>query len=445
MRENHFRAWSGFMVLVASIAVFMFASGRFQPVTQIDTLDYANFPITSVESALNNKRTYVYPCFLKATTTEAIPYMVVPYVQFALAAVAAVVFLATLLRGGWSAGMALAASMPLMTNSIVLDYSAMITPDSLAQSLAILAVSFWLRQIWLPDRVGSLLMLGLLVFLCYQTKPFYLFMMGFVPVGGVIARWWLYGASSGLVRLGCKLLFCSTIPFLAWCSLRWFLVGHFGLVSFGGYNVVGIAGQMLRREEVEKLSAEIQPLATAILNSRDQRVDWSTRMTYSVYEIQYNPMVWQIAVPAAEKIYDADSRRVNLALAQLSREVIALRPVRYGIWLGHAAKRALTQTVHLSLVNPVSVCSVCLIVLFFGASWLKSRRNLQQPQVFRYVVEYQTIVWLGIGFAICATTLVILVETPLARYCAPAAVFLPSVLSMGVFQSYRSFRSVTTP
>ena len=445
MRENHFRAWSGFMVLVASIAVFMFASGRFQPVTQIDTMDYANFPLTSVELALNNKRTYVYPCFLKATTTEAIPYMVVPYVQFALAAVAAAVFLATLLRGGWSAGMALAASMPLMTNSIVLDYSAMITPDSLAQSLAILAVSFWLRLIWLPDRVGSLLMLGLLVFLCYQTKPFYLFLMGFVPVGGVIARWWLYGASSGLVRLGCKLLFCSTVPFLAWCSLRWFLVGHFGLVSFGGYNVVGIAGQMLRREEVEKISEDLQPLATAILNSRDQRVDWSTRMTYSVYETQYNPMVWQIAVPAAEKIYDGDSRRVNLALAQLSREVIALRPVRYGIWLGHAAKRALTQTVHLSLVNPVSVCSVCWIVLFFGASWLKSRRNLQQPQVFRYAVEYQTIVWLGIGFAICATTLVILVETPLARYCAPAAVFLPSILSMGAFQSYRSFRSLSEP
>jgi hypothetical protein len=443
MRENRFRAWSGFMVLVASIAVFMFATGRFQPVTQIDTLDYANFPIASIDSALNNKRTYLYPCFLKATTTEAIPYMVVPYLQYTMAAVAAAVFLGTLLRSGWSAGMALAASMPLMTNSIVLDYCAMITPDSIAQSLAILTVSFWLRQIWLPDRFGSLLMLGLLVFLCYQTKPFYLFLIGFVPVGGVVARWWLFGARSGVARLGWKLLFCSTLPFLAWCSLRWFLVGHFGLVSFGGYNVVGIAGQMLRREDVEKLSEELRPLATTILNSRDQRVDWSSRMTYSVYETQYNPMVWQIAVPAAEKMYDGDSRRMNLSLARLSREVIGLRPVRYGIWLGHAAKRALTQSVHLSLVNPISVCSVFLMTLFFGASWLKSRRNLQQPQTLRYPVEYQTIVWLGIGFAICAMTLVILVETPLARYCAPAAVFLPSILSMGAFQSYRSFRSLS--
>jgi len=441
MKENHFRAWTGFFLLIAVIAAYLFVSGRFRPITQIDTLDYANFPSSSLVAALNNQRTFLYPSVLLASETETIPYLIVPYLQFAMAAFSAAMFLATLLRCGWSAGMALAASMPLMTNTIVLEFIAVVTPDSMAQSLAIMAVSCRLSHVWCPQRFGSLLALSLLVFLCYQTKPSYLFLIGFVPVGGVIARWWLFGSKPGLVKLSVNLFLSTSLPFLAWCCFRWAMVGHFGLVSFGGYNVVGITGQMLRREEVESLSEDLRPLATAILDSRDQRVDWSSRMTYSVYESQYNPMVWQIAVPAASKLYEGDSRRMNFELARLSREVIGLRPIRYSIWLMHASKRAITQSVEMSLMNPISVCSIFLVTLCFGAGWLTSQRNQIPLKVKRYGIEFQTMVWLGIGYAVCSMSLVILVETPLSRYCAPASVFLPSILSMYAFQMLSGLRS----
>lgn len=438
MKENPFRAWTIYFLLILLIATYLFLTDQFRPVTQLDTAGYADFPFGSGTEALNYHRTVVYPSVLYATQTQIVPYFVVPSFQFAVASMAVAFFFGTLLRCGWPSGLALAASIPLMTGSMVLEYGSMILPDSLAQSLAILTIACWMRQVWFPQSWLWLLVLGLLTFLCYQTKPSYLFLVGFVPVAGAIARWWLFGSQSGYGRLGIKLAFCSTLPFLGWCCFRWALVGHFGLVSFGGYNVVGITGQMLRREEVARLSETLQPLATAILDNRDQRIDWSSRMTYSVYESQYNPMVWEIAVPAASRIYNNDPRRINLELARLSREVIGLRPVRYGIWLMLASKRAVTESIRLSLTNPATVVSLFLITCGFAANWFISKRN-QQPSVGnRFAIQYQTMVWLGIGYAVCAMALVVLVETPLPRYCAPASVFMPSWLSMCAFQMWNT-------
>jgi hypothetical protein len=442
MKDSQFRAWSLLLITIVVVAAILGLLGRLQPVTQLDTDGYQNFPIGNLVDALNHQRTFFYPVVLKGVESQGTPFAIIPYLQFGSAAFAAGIFMSALIRCGWSSGLAFAASLPLLTNLLVMDYTMMVTPDLLAQSLAIIAIAFWLRIVWLGYGGWRWVPLSMLVFLAYQTKPAYLFLVAFVPVGGAIARWWLFGNQSRWLTLGIKLGLSSFVPFLGWCSFRWLMVSHFGLVAFGGYNVIGITGQLLRPDDLSRLSQEARPLANGILELRDMRVDWSTRTSYSVYESQYNPMVWEISVPAAAKLFDGDTRRMNLELTKLSHEVIRLRPVRYAMWLLLASKRAVTESVQVTLMNPLSILSILSIMFFSANNWYLGSRKRLERRSLGLDIEYQTMLWLAVGYAICSLSLVILVETPLSRYCAPASVFLSSLISMRAYQAYLTWQSL---
>jgi hypothetical protein len=322
----------------------------------------------------------------------------------------------------------------LLTHTMLLEYSRILTPDTLAHSLAIFSVSIWLQIIYGKCRWWSYLNLGIFVFLAYQTRPSYLFLLGFVPVGGWIANWWLFADRKEYVSLGFKLAIVTFIPFVAWCTLRWVLVGHFGLVAFGGYNAIGITGQLLDTEWVDRIAPESRPLANEIIERREKRKDWERKANFATFESQYNPMVWQIAVPAAEKLYGKESRRINYELSHLSREIIHRRPLGYILWLGLAAKHSYSECVEITLLNPTVPLGILAMLVGMAQSWLR-RRSTAEPSanpipLSSSWIEYQTMVWLTFGYAICAMALVILVEVPLSRYCAPAATFLASLPCM---------------
>lgn len=415
--------------------------GRFGPVTQLDTAGYIDFPVDRFENALNSQRTFVYPLILKAFQGMFGSFALLPLFQYAVSALASGTFMATLVRCGWQPGLALGATLPIMTSLLVLDYTHLVTPDLVAQSLAILAVSSWLSIVHKGDGLLQWVLLGTWIFLAYQTKPAYLFLLVFVPIGGAIARWWLFAEQRDSLVLGIKFAIASFVPFLSWCTFRWVLVGHFGLVAFGGYNIVGIAGQLLQREWVDKLSVDVQPLAKEILERREQRKDWSSKISYSTYESQYNPMVWEIAVPAASKLYGNDSRAMNLELSRFSREVIATKPVSYLIWLALAANNAVKQCLELTILNPMVALSLFAMLLLHSLHWKRRKSNASAISPIGSDQAYQTIVWLGIGYAMCSLALVILVETPISRYCGPAAVFIPSLPVMLAVSMFRWIRS----
>ena len=416
--------------------------GRFEPIAQLDTAGYSDFPVDRFENALNSQRTFVYPLILKAFQGMFGSFALLPLFQYAVSALASGTFMATLMRCGWQPGLALGATLPIMTSLLVLDYTHLITPDLVAQSFAILAVSSWLSIVHKGSGLLQWVLLGTWIFLAYQTKPAYLFLLVFVPLGGAIARWWLFAEQRDSLVLGVKFAIASFVPFLSWCTFRWVLVGHFGLVAFGGYNIVGIAGQLLQREWVDELSADVQPLAKEILERREQRKDWSSKISYSTYESQYNPMVWEIAVPAASKLYGNDSRAMNLELSRFSREVIATKPVSYLIWLGLAANNAVKQCLELTILNPMVGLSLIAMLLFHSLHWKRRKSKTSATSPFDSDQAYQTIVWLGIGYAMCSLALVILVETPISRYCGPSAVFIPSLPVMLAVSMFRWIRSL---
>ena len=60
----------------------------------------------------------------------------------------------------------------------------------------------------------------------------------------------------------------------SWCTLRLLLVGHFGLVSFGGYSLLCVSGLWLTEPLVPELREDVRPLALAALADRPHAELW---------------------------------------------------------------------------------------------------------------------------------------------------------------------------
>jgi hypothetical protein len=71
-------------------------------------------------------------------------------------------------------------------------------------------------------------------------------------------------------------------------------------------------------------------------------------------------------------------------------------------------------------------------LLAFAGNWRKKKVSQANPFLPTHDREFQTIVWLALGYSIGKIGLVILVEPPIDRYCAPATVFLASIIVMTV-------------
>ena len=139
----------------------------------------------------------------------------------------------------------------------------------------ILAVTSVACLLWVvADRKKILPWLALTVSLAgaYQVRPAYLFLIPLAPCLGIgFAFLWSKGRGGPLVwkAILAGLLAAATLPFLAFSLWRWEMVGDFGLVSFAGYNLSGLAVELLDVPMIDgELSEASQPLARVILAER---------------------------------------------------------------------------------------------------------------------------------------------------------------------------------
>lgn len=234
------------------------------------------------------------------------------------------------------------------------------------------------------------------------------------------------------------------MPFLAFCTLRWFVVGHWGLVSFGGYNIVGITGQFLDEQLAEELPAEIQPLAKDILTRRAAIEGFHAEADFLSMERFYNDIIWKVSLPAATSRYGDDRVALNRAMTQLSVEVIKRRPSRYGQWLFRNAKHAVGQAHLLLLLDRSCVLMfVILLASHFASLWMgppKIARSQSSIEWQTDFVERHLLIWTAIGFLVAKTALVIIVEPAIDRYMSGAIVFVPSAIAVLVARHVERIR-----
>ncbi|MBW3599633.1 MAG: hypothetical protein KY475_20465, partial [Planctomycetes bacterium] len=230
--------------------------------------------------------------------------------------------------------------------------------------------------------------------------------------------------------------------YLAFCGARWATVGHFGLVSFGGYNAVGISGQLLTPEVAAELPPRVQPLAASILEGRRETPGWSNAGGYEEMAENYNVMVWEIAAPAARELYGDEDVLVNRRMSELARRVLLARPSAFVLWLKSAIKHGLVQLFDHGFLEPpgrilllaLAACHVLLLAR------LRRRPASERGWASPYFEPHAAFL-MALVFALAKLSLVVLVEPPIGRYMAPAAIFFPAWLAVLVVERVERLRS----
>lgn len=438
--------WISLAVLV--LTCILTGLGNLHPVLVPDSKTYLDVDTSSLTAALSQMRTCGYPLFLD--TLSNLKW--VPIAHLCIFVIANFIFYLGLLRAGYSDWTATWCTIVLLFGRAAIDLVNLIHADCLALSLAIAATGSFLALAGPRPTPISWLGLALFTFMAYQVHPSYLFLIPLWPLATwIIDRFLLRRMASHreIFKRTAGVALLSTLPFIAFCSLRWVLVGHWGLVSFGGYNLVGIAGQFLDQQLASELPSHLQPVAMEILKRRPAVGPATSPSDFLAMEAMFNPTVWDLAVPIAEELTAADPVQVNQMLNQLSSEIVYRRPWLYGHWLLANANHA-RQELMLLIAFDKGIAILMLaygilqgLALCLGRSWWErcvrltseSKEHANEADRFK---ELQLLFWLAILFAAARICLVILVEPAISRYMIGAMVLIPAAAAVWLPSPFRS-------
>lgn len=481
---------AGILVQAIVLGAVLSATGRFAPIVTNDTASYASFPLDSLPAALNQIRTPGFPLFLRTARFLSVgepankrangpridpsAYRAVPVCQYGIHLLAVLVFATGLGRITASRLTQLLASSSLLYSNTLVRHVADLTADAIASSLAILSIGMLFllvtsRRSASPRPApgvnrraaerrghgpGILVTLGLAcaVFLAYWCRPAYLFLVVLVPILGTMLLRLVTTRRRFRRRLAAcaaPLVAASIGPLVAYCLVRWLVVGQFALVSFGGYNLVALSGQFLADDDVPRLPEHLRPLAAAALERRRELTAtdplWASgdAGSYLVMESRYDSTMWEIFVPTARQLYDHDPRRINENLRELASATIRLRPRAYASWLLKAFRRGVGMVGLEFMGHPMNVAALAAMVLFeLTRMWVRSRgrRSAGAGLHARAAVHrgMSALLLVAVSYGLLKLLLVIAVAPALGRFTDAAAVFLPCVAMAGVADRWQA-------
>ncbi len=326
--------------------------------------------------------------------------------------------------------------------------------DTLAAAAGITTVGLVIIRSAKPKSRRVLGLLTISVALTWFIRPAYLFYVALVPVLGAILvarRHW--GASDRPLWRREFLVLCLAvgIPLCCWCTLRWIVVGRFGVVSFGGYNLVGVTGQFLDEDVATELPAEQQPLARAALKRhRDLAPDElvmpdASPLNYTRMESNYDTTIWEVFTPAARDLYGDDDVAVNTHLKGIAVEIIRVRPASYVLWLAKALRQGVRKIVSDFVVNPVGLLLTLLCVMTSLALTLGKCRSSATRAHTIHSEGVSVLLAATIVYSALSLLTVIVVCPPLGRMTDACSVLLPALVTAALIEQVATLVSRRTP
>jgi len=408
--------------------------------------------LTSVTEAMQASRTFAFPLFMKLSRQFGPEDSAVPKLQAVVYFLGIVLFgMAVSLYSG-SHWIGVGAATPLMYAD-VLGIVQRVQADFLGCALALISLGLLVLAAAKPSRRAPFWILALFVFLAYQTRPAYVFFIGLVPLIGLglwLLRWgWdLRSLRPWLLRV----TLASMVPFLLFSTFRWFSVGHFGLVSYGGINVVGIAATLLDSEVVARLPADVQPVGREIwktlrMGTRRAKLLQPDNLGGATY--RYNKIVWKISYPAAVRVLKRQTSEesgglaeseipepslteVNQLLTDLSKAIIRLQPRLYAEWLSSAFASATKRVwwnpwIHRPARWLLWSLPMLLLVEWRWRSRARASGKAASSPPFWWG-PLAGLAVLAVGYYTCHLLLIVAVEIPGPRYTVATTIFLPGAL-----------------
>lgn len=482
LRNDHLYSLAAILIAIAFSGTLLAGTGRWIPITEPDSASYIDFDWSSLKQILSGIRTPLYPAFVQlARSTMGIS--AIPFLHFAMMMLAVVLFYTGLTSIGFRPWTAAASAAPLCFSRGLWDFGARIGSDALGIAMSIGCVSFFLMAIskYSPRcsatqpptqgptqsshqpklaenniiPISGWIGLGCLTLATILVRPAYLFLIPLWPVLAITLLPFIWGRTwKEAIQTAIKMSLISVLPLLSYCAIRWTVVQEFGLVSFAGYNLIGITGQYVDSSDVYDLPEGSRELAQRLIEFREEAGYHPSPYDYRSMVDLYNKTAWELAAPASETIYGTDTKQSNQALQRLAMSSLFLHPREYIFWFRSNAWSMFQQLVRGAIMDVGSRISLCLLALWGGIIAIQRVSNPKQygahrnqpPNTNSFRIasfEFGTLVWISVLFAAAKGLLVVLVEPALGRYVVAVGCFFPACI--GLFASLLATRIQQCP
>ncbi|WP_207476665.1 hypothetical protein [Arenibaculum pallidiluteum] len=437
---------------VAGLSLLLWTAGRFEPWITPDTASY--FDLGPLPESLGQMRNPLYGWLAAPFMAGGSSFAAIPLVQTALYFGAVCFLYATVRTYGLSlrAGASMAAA--LLLANVVLIWNNAVHPELPAVAFSIVGVALAFRMAAGGRIAFHAVPFGLALGLAYVLRPTFLpSFLVFPLLYLALAR--LRGTKAGAGRVLAVAL-AGALPFLAVSGARQAVVGDFNVVSFGGFQLSGMAGLMLTHEIAGELPEDLRPLAREIVdrrsaaeqrgaviavprNSTGQRSFVSAALGYfDIFARTHDEVLYGVVAPLrhpGETWVAFDRRMMRLSLATLRAA-----PERYVAWLVGATTRFLGHAVATNA--PFLLALLGLAVLFplhvwrgapasAGTASTQARPAMSaqvHPDISAQVrLDVNALLCLTLLYAVSAGILMVVVTFPALRYIDTAALFLPTL------------------
>lgn len=435
--------WTALALGVVATAIVLGLVGGYSPWISPDTPGYLAVP--PLPEGWGHPRHPLFGWILRLAPGRI--EAALPGVQTAFYLAAALCLHVSLRGYGLSARGAGSVTGALLCANLLLLWHDAVHPEFLAVVAMLFALVCTLRLAAGRAFWPHALLLGLALGLAYLLRPTFLPAILLLPLlYALLAR--LRGEERIGRRAAALVLLCA-LPFLVNSTIRWREVGDFNLVSFGGYQMSGMAGLMLTPQIVAGLPEDIRPLGQAILgareaaeragdviatplNSRGERSFVSTAIGYyDLYARTYDDLLQRRIGPLqANESWVA----FNARLMRLSLATIRAAPERYAAWVAGGTIRFVGRLVVSNLA--FMLAAAAFLLAYAITLW---RRRL--PVAAAAAPEdVPALLCLTVLTVVSAGALTVVTTFPAARYVDTAGLFLPALPIYGTLTLLSALR-----
>jgi hypothetical protein len=412
IRRAFVRPTALLLAVAAAVAMVLAATGQMRPWITPDTSGWLD-PCAPF-GCWAGPRGPVY-----GWLATAVPTVVLPWLQYAALVAAASWLMRGVRRVGGSGRVALAVGVAVVASNMTVLWAHAVVPELFAHAAMLAAVGGVLHLVAGRGR-GLPVAIGALAGLAYLLKPALLSMAVLLPV--------LVLALAPRRRVVAAGLFAACLlPFVLVSGWRLATVGDFNIVSFGGFQMSGMAALMLTPEIAQTLPADLQPTAEAILarrealvaahlalpiplNSQSQRSFVSAATGYfDVLARTHDDVLYGAVAPARRA--DESWVAFNARMQRLALTTLAAAPREYAAWVFGATTRLAGRSVVANL--PFVLGCVAWLCL--------SRRRRFVPALPQ---DVRLLGWLTAFWTLGAGLPAVLLTFPAARYIDSACLLL---------------------
>jgi hypothetical protein len=324
--------------------------------------------------ALTSIRPPVYPAVVRTARLFGEGYAALPYMQYSLFATASAAYFFCCVLAGFKPWESLLLSAPLAGSAILKELGNYMMPETVGTAFCVAAAGLLI----LMASQGSTRVRNLCLSLCITcaclTRPAFLFLPLLAPVTVALMTpsFRRDNLCPGFSGQFFTTLAWTSAPLLMYSLLRLALVGHFGIVSFGGVAIAGIGTNPVVLDEPTARglrSNEMRRLAEAILDKRREvgltnpanrplfvfsADSINKRPLVEAWQQSFDPSIYDVALPATRALYQAsnadvlnpDWTLINSKLGQLSSATISQHKAQYIKWIASVIQSGFQQVFH---------------------------------------------------------------------------------------------------